>query len=137
MIFNMKDNSGKIILALVAGASAGLIAGLLMAPETGENTRGSIKNSAGKLGKDLEKRLKDTLDKLSSLNIPGLGTMGNNKLMMKGDWNETKGKLKQRFGQLTDDDLTYAEGGEDELVGNLQRALGKTKQEVTDMLSSL
>lgn len=53
-----------------------------------------------------------------------------NKLKMKGNWNEVKGKLKQKYGQLTDDDLTFAEGKEDELLGRLQTRLGKTKDEI-------
>lgn len=53
-----------------------------------------------------------------------------NKLQIKGSWNEIKGKLKQKYGQLTDDDLTFAEGKEDELLGRLQQRLGKTKEEV-------
>jgi uncharacterized protein YjbJ (UPF0337 family) len=51
-------------------------------------------------------------------------------LQLKGNWNEIKGKLKQKYAQLTDDDLTFAEGKEDELLGRLQQRLGKTKEEV-------
>lgn len=43
-----------------------------------------------------------------------------NKLQIKGNWNEIKGKLKQKFADLTDDDMVYAEGKEDELLGRLQ-----------------
>ena len=42
------------------------------------------------------------------------------KLQFKGSWNEVKGKLKQKYGDLTDDDLIFAEGKEDELLGRLQ-----------------
>ena len=49
------------------------------------------------------------------------------KLRVKGSWNELKGKLKQKYGQLTDNDLSFAEGKEDELLGRLQRKLGKSK----------
>ena len=52
------------------------------------------------------------------------------KLQMKGTWNEVKGKLKQKYGQLTDDDLTFADGKEDELLGRLQKRLGRTKDEL-------
>jgi uncharacterized protein YjbJ (UPF0337 family) len=52
------------------------------------------------------------------------------KLQMKGNWNEIKGKLKQKYGQLTDDDLAFAEGKEDELLGRLQKKLGRTKDEL-------
>lgn len=49
---------------------------------------------------------------------------------MRGSWNEVKGRLKQKYGDLTDDDLMFAEGKEDELFGRLQKRLGKTKDEV-------
>lgn len=60
-----------------------------------------------------------------------------NKLQMKGSWNEIKGKLKQQYGALTDDDLAFAEGKDDELLGRLQKKLGKTKDEVRDMIEKL
>jgi uncharacterized protein YjbJ (UPF0337 family) len=52
------------------------------------------------------------------------------KLQMKGSWNEIKGKLKQKYGQLTDDDLAFADGKEDELLGRLQKRLGRTHDEL-------
>ena len=60
-----------------------------------------------------------------------------NKLQFKGSWNEVKGKLKQTYGQLTDDDLTFAEGKDEELVGRLQKKLGKSKEDVREMISEL
>ena len=60
-----------------------------------------------------------------------------NKLQMKGSWNEVKGKLKQQYGNLTDDDLAFAEGKDDELLGRLQKKLGKTKDEVRQMIERL
>ena len=59
------------------------------------------------------------------------------KLELKGSWNEIKGKLKQKYGQLTDDDLTFAEGKDDELLGRLQQRLGKTKEEIRSELEGL
>ncbi len=53
-----------------------------------------------------------------------------NKLTIEGNWNEIKGKLKQKYGDLTDDDLAFAKGKEDELYGRLQKKLGKTKEEI-------
>ncbi len=58
-------------------------------------------------------------------------------LNLKGSWNELKGKLKQQYGNLTDDDLTYNEGKDDELLGNLQRKLGKTKEQLENTLSEM
>ncbi len=60
-----------------------------------------------------------------------------NKLTWKGRWNEVKGKVKQQYADLTDDDLLYAEGKEDELLGRLQKKTGKTKEEVEDWLNNL
>jgi len=60
-----------------------------------------------------------------------------NKLQLKGSWNEIKGKLKQQYGNLTDDDLVFAEGKDDELVGRLQKKLGKSKDEVRQMVERL
>ena len=60
-----------------------------------------------------------------------------NKLQFKGDWNEVKGKLKQKYGQLTDNDLTFAEGKDEELLGRLQQRLGKSKEELRKEIESL
>ena len=59
------------------------------------------------------------------------------KLELKGRWNELRGKVKQADGRLTDDDLRYEEGKDDELYGRLQTKLGKTKDEVVEWIRSL
>jgi uncharacterized protein YjbJ (UPF0337 family) len=53
-----------------------------------------------------------------------------NKLQMKGNWNLAKGKLKQRWARLTDDDLRYDEGMEDELVGRIQKRTGEAREAI-------
>ena len=58
-------------------------------------------------------------------------------LELKGNWNEVKGKLKQKYSQLTDDDLTFAEGKDDELFGRLQKKLGKTKEDLRAEIEKL
>ena len=50
-----------------------------------------------------------------------------NRLQFKGDWNIAKGKLKQRWGSLTDDDLRFVEGEGDELIGRIQKRTGETR----------
>lgn len=60
-----------------------------------------------------------------------------NTLNLKGTWNELSGKLKQQFADLTDDDLLFKEGKEEELLGRLQNRLGKTKEEIRDILKQL
>jgi uncharacterized protein YjbJ (UPF0337 family) len=51
-------------------------------------------------------------------------------LAMKGNWNIVKGKLKQKWAKLTDDDLQFVEGKEDELVGRIQKRTGETRDNV-------
>ena len=60
-----------------------------------------------------------------------------NSTVIKGNWNELKGKLKQKYGNLTDDDLMYSEGREDEMLGKLQKKLGKSKDEISRLLADL
>lgn len=56
------------------------------------------------------------------------------ELKLKGNWNELKGKLKEKYGELTDDDLAYAEGQEDQLLGKLQQKTGAAKEELSKFL---
>ncbi|HVU98068.1 MAG TPA: CsbD family protein [Puia sp.] len=58
-------------------------------------------------------------------------------LKFKGNWNELKGKVKQKYANLTDNDLMYEEGKEDELLGRLQQKTGKTKQELKNWIDTL
>jgi len=59
------------------------------------------------------------------------------KLKIKGNWNELKGKLKQKYAKLTDDDLLFINGKEDELLGRLEKKLGKSKEEIQDEIEKL
>ena len=60
-----------------------------------------------------------------------------NTTEIKGNWNELKGKLKQKFADLSDNDLMYEEGREDELFGKLQKKLGKSKSELRKLFDEL
>jgi uncharacterized protein YjbJ (UPF0337 family) len=60
-----------------------------------------------------------------------------NKLIFKGNWDQLKGKLKQKYAQLTDQDLLFAEGKDEELLGRLEQKLGKTKDEIRTMIAQL
>ena len=60
-----------------------------------------------------------------------------NTTELKGKWEEQKGKLKQKFAELTDDDLLYVEGKEQEMLGKIQTKLGKTKEELEKIISGL
>jgi uncharacterized protein YjbJ (UPF0337 family) len=60
-----------------------------------------------------------------------------NLTQVDGNWKVTKGRLKQRFAMLTDDDLLLVEGKQDELIGRLQVKLGKTKEEIRRLIYDL
>jgi uncharacterized protein YjbJ (UPF0337 family) len=66
---------------------------------------------------------------------PTLADLLMNKLQFKGEWHELKGKLRQKFAELTDDDVDYAEGQEEELLGHLQKKLGKTQEELAQLVN--
>jgi uncharacterized protein YjbJ (UPF0337 family) len=57
-----------------------------------------------------------------------------NTLEIKGDWNITKGKLKEKWAKLTDNDLQYVEGKQDELVGRIQKSTGATREAVEKVI---
>ncbi len=59
------------------------------------------------------------------------------KLKIKGNWDELKGKLKQKYAKLTDDDLLFVEGKENELLGKLEKKLGQTKEEIRNAIEKL
>ena len=60
-----------------------------------------------------------------------------NTTELKGNWNEQKGKLKQKFAILTDNDLMFKEGKKEEMLGKLQVKLGKTKEELHKIIAAL
>ncbi len=60
-----------------------------------------------------------------------------NKLEIKGKWNQVKGSLKQKYGELTDDDLAFVEGEEDKLLGRLQEKTGQSKEKLIDEINKM
>lgn len=59
------------------------------------------------------------------------------KLEVKGKWNEIKGKIKQAYADLTEDDLQYEEGQDEMLIGKLQQKTGKKREELVKWINSL
>jgi uncharacterized protein YjbJ (UPF0337 family) len=59
------------------------------------------------------------------------------ELSFKGNWNVMKGKLKQRYAQLTDDDLLFEEGKEEEVIGRIQKRTGETKENIRSFIAKL
>ena len=130
------ENSGssnKMWIAALAGASAGVIAGLLMAPESGKGTIDNLKRSALRLGDQLDTTFRVAMDKMEGMGL----TRPGDSLQVQGNWDTVKGKMKSQYGDLTDQDLAYIEGQEDQLLGNLQTKLGKTKKELIGWINGL
>lgn len=63
--------------------------------------------------------------------------MNSTELKLKGNWNELKGKIKQQYADITDDDLVREEGKDEELVGRIQKRIGKTKEQVIEWIQNL
>ncbi|HEX2960411.1 MAG: CsbD family protein [Bacteroidota bacterium] len=59
------------------------------------------------------------------------------RLELKGNWNIIKGRLKQKYGNLTDDDLRYEDGKDDELIGRIQKRTGQSREEIINYIKSL
>ena len=127
------DKNGKILLATLSGIGAGIVAGILLAPDNGQTTRDSVKRSLTKAGEDMERTMKNWMSKLEKSGTTDAGST----LVMHGSWDDVKGQLKQNYAELTEDDLTYAEGKEDELFGRLQVKLGKTKEEIVKLIDNV
>jgi len=127
------SSSNKFWIAALAGASAGVIAGILMAPDRGRETMESWKRNALRLGDQLDQQFRTAMNKLESKGL----TRPGDSLQIQGRWDTVKGKMKTQYGDLTDQDLAYIEGQEDQFLGNLQTRLGKTKQELVSWINSL
>jgi uncharacterized protein YjbJ (UPF0337 family) len=80
---------------------------------------------------------KKTEIKMSPEKSVVIETPSSTSLWWKGNWNQAQGKLKQQYADLTDDDLLFAQGKEEELYGRLQKRLGKSRAEVEKMLNDL
>ena len=63
--------------------------------------------------------------------------MHSSEFKLRGNWNELKGKIKQQYAELNEDDLKYEEGKDDELIGRIQKKIGKTKEDVISWIQSL
>ncbi len=63
--------------------------------------------------------------------------MGSTNDKIRGNWNELKGKLKAQYGELTDNDLAYQQGKEEELIGRIQKRIGESKDEVKRIIDNL
>lgn len=106
------------------------IAALAFLPACDKKTTEQVKEDARDTKESIKESAREAKAEIKSETSP-------TKLKIKGNWNEAKGKLKQQYADLTDDDLLYVEGKEDELYGRLQKRLGKSREEVQKIVEGL
>ena len=83
---------------------------------------------------DKQRLLQERSLKHNKSNVSQITLM--NTLEMKGNWNIVKGKLKQKWARLTDDDLEFVEGKENELIGRIQKRTGEAREDVEEAIDA-
>ncbi|MCJ8165838.1 hypothetical protein MKJ04_13380 [Pontibacter sp. E15-1] len=133
---NPNKDSGKILMASLAGLGAGIIAGVLLAPEDGRSSRENVRQSLTEAGDELNLTLKRWTTNLKA-KAGKKQSPADDQLVMHGSWDDVRAQLRNNYDELTEDDLDYQEGGEQELLGRLQTRLGKTKDEIVELISKI
>ncbi|MBC5993578.1 YtxH domain-containing protein [Pontibacter sp. SD6] len=131
---NMKNNNSKILMATLAGIGAGVAAGILLAPKNGQGNREDLMRTLTKAGDDLNTTVKSWTDNLKN-KMAKTNSPQDEQLVMYGSWEDIKRQLSQNYEELTEEDLHYSEGRENELLSRLQTRLNKTKDEVLRLLA--
>ena len=132
---NKNNNSGKILIATLAGIGAGIAAGVLLSPKNGQGNREDLKRTLNKAGDDLNRTIRNWTESIKAK--AGRSGAEDDQLVMHGSWEDVKRQLRQNYNELTEEDLSYQQGGENELLNRLQARLNKTKDEVLRLLSEL
>ena len=99
---NMNKDNGKILLASLAGLGAGVLAGLLLAPEDGRSSRENVRQSLTDAGDEINKTLKRWTANLKAR--AGMGEEnGDDEIVMQGSWDDVRRQLKDNYEDITDD----------------------------------
>ncbi|MHA6247081.1 hypothetical protein ACXYMU_04030 [Pontibacter sp. CAU 1760] len=130
---NLNNDNSKILLASLAGLGAGILAGVLLAPEDGRAARENVRQSLTEAGDEINQTLKRWTANLKSRK----GQQQDDELVMHGSWEDVRRQLRNNYAELTEDDLAYEQGGEKDLLDRLQIRLGKTKDEIVHLISEL
>lgn len=131
---NLNKDNNKILLASLAGLGAGILAGVLLAPEDGRAARENVRQSLTEAGDEINQTLKRWTANLKSRKGQ---QQQDDELVMHGSWEDVKRQLRNNYAELTEEDLAYEQGGEKDLLDRLQTRLGKTKDEIVHLISEL
>lgn len=120
----------KLLLPFLSIVSLSLLA------SCDKEKRAEIRNYTAEVANDAKKSANELKDSATEFKdkVANSPEYKSGKLKVKGTWSEAKGKLKKKYAELTDDDLLYKEGQEEELYGRLQRKLGMNREEVEKIL---
>lgn len=136
---NVDKDSNKVLLATLAGIGVGVMAGVLLAPKNGQQARDEVMRSLNKASDEVNGTLKrwtaDLKARTDKKQRAGATASQDDELVLHGSWDDVKRQLRQNYDQLTEEDLSYEQGRESELLTRLQTRLGKTKDEVLRLLS--
>jgi len=144
------ENSGISIGSVLLGVALGAIGGLLLAPKRGEEFQkdiaegwdkftGKAQEWSGEAGEQINQAASTVRDRVSNAasDLKQKVNQSFEDLDLSGNWNTIKGKVKQAYSHLTDEDLTYVQGKGEELLGRLQQKTGKGRDELVKWLNTL
>jgi len=144
------SNSGISIGSLLLGVALGAIGGLLFAPKKGEEFQkdiaegwdkfaGKAQEWSGEAGEQINEAASTVRNRVSNAasDLKQKVNQSFEDLDLAGNWNTIKGKVKQAYSHLTDEDLTYVQGKGEELLGRLQQKTGKGRDELVKWLNTL
>lgn len=135
----INKDSDKILIATLAGIGVGVAAGVLLAPKTGRDAREELMRQLNKASEDVNNNVKRWTADLKNKRSKKTGAQADEDydFVMHGSWDDVKRQLRNNYDELTEEDLDYKQGQENELLDRLQQRIGKTKDELKRMLSDL
>ncbi|MBC5775423.1 YtxH domain-containing protein [Pontibacter sp. KCTC 32443] len=92
------DKNGKILLATLSGIGAGIVAGIMLAPDNGKTTRDSVKRSLTKAGEDMDKTMRTWMSKMKGTSTAAQ----DDELVMHGSWEDVKGQMRRNYDEITE-----------------------------------
>ncbi|WP_276499151.1 YtxH domain-containing protein [Pontibacter litorisediminis] len=135
----INKDSDKILVATLAGIGLGVAAGVLLAPRKGSDAREEVMRQLNRASDEVNSNVKRWTSNLKNKGNKNAGTPPQEEydLVMHGSWEDVKRQMRQNYGELTEDDLNYEPGRENELLDRLQVRMGKTRDEIKRMLNDL
>lgn len=135
----INKDSDKILIATLAGIGLGVAAGVLLAPKNGRDAREELMRQLNKASDEVNSSVKRWTANLKNKRRKNVGTEPQEEydFEMHGSWEDVKRQLRQNYDEITEEDLAYEKGRENEMLDRLQARIGKTRDEIKRMLNDL